>query len=169
MSSGVASGCVSRSSAERQAFFTSPQATWEQIDVVMSEAESYPNGAKDFEAHGIGPSMGPYGLSKALLCTYTMLVAREHPNLSVNSCSPGMIATDFFGNALPWWAPVPNFLLRTVARKMMNALTPDEGTVSTMHLLFANLEGNGRYYGSDAKRSPLDVYRSAGSPPYEGP
>ena len=48
--------------------------------------------------------------------------------------------------------------------------TPDEGTVSTMHLLFADgIEGNGRYYCSDAKRSPLDVYRSPGSPPYEGP
>ena len=47
---------------------------------------------------------------------------------------------------------------------------PDEGTVSTMHLLFADgLEGSGRYYGSDAKRSPLDRYRSPGSPPYEGP
>ena len=48
--------------------------------------------------------------------------------------------------------------------------TPDEGTVSTMYLLFDDaIEGNGRYYGSDAKRSPLDVYRSPGSPPYEGP
>ena len=37
------------------------------------------------------------------------------------------------------------------------------------HLLFGELEGNGRYYGSDAKRSPLDKYRSPGSPPYEGP
>ena len=47
---------------------------------------------------------------------------------------------------------------------------PDEGTVSTMHLLFADgLEGSGHYYGSDAKRSPLDRYRSPGSPAYEGP
>jgi carbonyl reductase 1 len=35
-----------------------------------------------------------------------------------------------------------------------------------MHLLFDELEGNGRCYGSDAKRSPLDRYRAPGSPPY---
>ena len=170
MSSGVASGCVSRSSAERQKLFTDPSVTWAQIDGVMTEAEGYPTGAKEFGEHGIGASMGAYGLSKALLCAYTMLVAREHPGLKVNSCSPGMIATDFFSSALPWWVPVPNAFLRFLATQMMNAKTPDEGTVSTMHLLFADgLEGNGRYYGSDAKRSPLDAYRSPGSPPYEGP
>ena len=171
MSSGAASGCVSRSSAERQAFFIDPKVTWAGIDKVMNEAEAYPNGVKDFEANGIGGSMGGhYGLSKALLCSYTMLVAREHPKLKVNSCSPGFVATDIFGTMLPWWAPVPNMFLRFVAEKAMGAKTPDEGAFSTMHLLFAdNLEGNGRYYGSDGKRSPLDTYRKPGSPPYEGP
>jgi carbonyl reductase 1 len=37
-----------------------------------------------------------------------------------------------------------------------------------MFLLFGQPEGNGRYYGSDAKRSPLDRYRSPGSEPYTG-
>ena len=45
---------------------------------------------------------------------------------------------------------------------------PSAGAVAPMHLLFDELEGNGRYYGSDAKRSPLDRYRSPGSPPYVG-
>ena len=50
-------------------------------------------------AQGIGVSMGgSYGLSKALLNSYTLCLAREHPGLRVNSCSPGMIATDFFGS-----------------------------------------------------------------------
>ena len=71
--------------------------------------------------------------------------------------------------SLPWWAPVPNMFLRFVAEKAMGAKTPDEGAFSTMHLLFAELVGNGRYYGSDGKRSPLDTYRKPGSPPYEGP
>ena len=66
------------------------------------------------------------------------------PKLKINSCSPGMIATDLIGSFLPWWAPVPNALMRWLATKMMNAKTPDEGTVATMHLLFAELEGNGR-------------------------
>ena len=61
----------------------------------MDEAAAYPNGAADFEAHGIGTPMsaGAYGLSKALLNSYTILAAREHPSLKINSCSPGMIAT----------------------------------------------------------------------------
>ncbi len=45
---------------------------------------------------------------------------------------------------------------------------PAQGARAPMHLLFGELEGNGRYYGSDAQRSPLDRYRSPGSPPYTG-
>ena len=52
---------------------------------------------------------------------------------------------------------------------LLGGLTPDEGTVSTMHLLFAELAWpSGRYYGSDAKRSPIHMYRKAGSAEYEG-
>ena len=74
------------------------------------------------------------------------------------------------GHMVPNFTPEPALALfeRFLAGKA-GAKTPDEGTVSTMHLLFAALEGNGRYYGSDAKRSPLEKYRSPGSPPYEGP
>ena len=46
---------------------------------------------------------------------------------------------------------------------------PSEGTRAPLHLLFATLEGNGRYYGSDAVRSPIDAYRAPGDPPYTGP
>ena len=35
-------------------------------------------------------------------------------------------------------------------------------------LLFEQLEGNGRYYGSDGRRSPLDRYRAPGTPAYAG-
>jgi hypothetical protein len=45
---------------------------------------------------------------------------------------------------------------------------PAAGARAPMHLLFGELEGNGHYYGSDARRSPLDRYRSPGSPPYVG-
>ena len=64
---------------------------------------------------------------------------------------------------------VPACLVSFLARKLVGAKTPDEGTVAPMHLLFGELEGNGRYYGSDAKRSPLDKYRAPGSAPYNGP
>lgn len=104
----------------------------------------------DFERNGIGVSMGgAYGLSKALLNSYTLCLAREQPGLRVNSCSPGMIATDFFGSAMPWWLPLPNALLRFLATRMMNAKTPDEGAASTVHLLFTHEQYvPGGYFGS---------------------
>ena len=81
MSSGAAPGCVSRSSAERQAFFTDSSVTWDAISGVVDGVTAYPNGVQDLEAHGYGASMGVYGLSKALLNSYTMLLARQHPQL----------------------------------------------------------------------------------------
>ena len=170
MSSGAAPSCVQKCSAERRAQFVDPTITWAQIDGLCKEVTAYPGGTADFESHGFSSkAMGGYGLSKALLNAYTQMLAREHPALKINACSPGFVATDIFGSALPWWLPIPNAMIRFITYKLMNAKTPDEGTVSTMHLLFsAALEGNGHYYGSDAQRSPLDKYRSPGSPPYDG-
>ena len=166
ISSGAASMCLQKCSDERRRFFVDPKVTWQQIEGLMGEVLAFPNGKDDLEPNGIGASMGGYGLSKALLNSYTMALAAEHPNLQINSCSPGMIATDILGTAVPF---IPNFIVKTVARVVMGAKTADEGTVSAMHLLFAKLEGNGRYYGSDGKRSPLDRYRAPGSAPYDGP
>ena len=44
----------------------------------------------------------------------------------------------------------------------------EEGTVSIKHCLFADLDGNGWYYGSDAVRSPLHYMRSPGEPAFTG-
>lgn len=167
ISSGSASQCVQKCSPERQRFFVDDQVTWAEIEGVINEVKGFPNGAKDLGAHGLGTSMGCYGLTKALLNSYTVMIAREHPNLKINACSPGMIQTDLFNNVVPWF--MPRFLVGFLARTCVGAKTPDEGTVAPMALLFNELEGNGRYYGSDATRSPLDKYRAPGSPPYEGP
>ena len=50
----------------------------------------------------------------------------------------------------------------------MGAKTPRDGAASTLFLLFGDPQGTGHYYGSDAKRSPLDHYRAPGTPPYTG-
>merc|ERR1712048_470203 len=84
-----------------------------------------------------------YGLSKACINAYTMHLAREYPQFRINACSPGYIPTA--------------------------AAAEQKGTVAIQYLLFDDPPGNGRYYGSDAKRSPLDRNRDPGSPPYEGP
>ena len=45
----------------------------------------------------------------------------------------------------------------------------EEGAKSSLHLMMAELPGNGWYWGSDCERSPMDKYRSPFvDPPYTG-
>jgi carbonyl reductase 1 len=89
-----------------------------------------------------------YGLSKAVLASYTMILARTHPNILSSCVSPGWVATNMGG-------------------KNAN-LTPEQGTKSIRHCLKANLGGNGWFYGSDGLRSPLTKSRDPGTPAYNG-
>jgi carbonyl reductase 1 len=93
-----------------------------------------------------------YGFSKALLNAYTVLHADAEPEFIINSCTPGFIATDM-----------------TEGFGATNS--PEKGAVTPIKLLmdscFETLP-TGRYYGSDCVRSPLNVYRNPGDPPYEG-
>jgi len=94
-----------------------------------------------------------YGLSKALLNAYTVLHAKEKKDLIINSCTPGFIATD-------------------MTKHMGATNAPSKGTIAPLYCLMSediSKIPSGRYYGSDAVRSPLDVYRGPGDPPYEGP
>ena len=108
-----------------------------------------------------------YGMSKAFLNAYTVLLAKSMSSSSsnkqkgngaavvVNSVTPGFIATDM-GASLGATKPVP------------------EGAKPILYLLMdpkfddPNLP-TGRYYGSDCQRSPIDVYRGPGDQVYEGP
>lgn len=90
-----------------------------------------------------------YGLSKALVACYTGLLARTHPNILSSCVTPGFINTQMTEG---WGA----------------SKSPEEGTVPAMHCLFDELEGNGWYYGSDAKRSPYHFMRNPGEPVYDG-
>eukprot|EP00620_Florenciella_sp_RCC1587_P008674 CAMPEP_0182600808 /NCGR_PEP_ID=MMETSP1324-20130603/91168_1 /TAXON_ID=236786 /ORGANISM="Florenciella sp., Strain RCC1587" /LENGTH=322 /DNA_ID=CAMNT_0024818717 /DNA_START=15 /DNA_END=984 /DNA_ORIENTATION=- len=88
-----------------------------------------------------------YGLSKAFVNVLTQQQAKAHPNLKINAVTPGYIATDLTAG--------------------MGATNPPEkGTTAPLACLFGDMEGNGRYYGSDAVRSPLDRYRGPGDAPY---
>lgn len=88
-----------------------------------------------------------------------MHLAREHPEVSINACTPGFIATDLTQGYV-------NSTGKSPAELGMK--TPREGADAPVFLLFGRPEGSGQYYGSDAKRSPLDRYRAPGSPPYTG-
>jgi NAD(P)-dependent dehydrogenase (short-subunit alcohol dehydrogenase family) len=91
-----------------------------------------------------------YGLSKAAVNQWTRQLAREHPSLVINSCSPGYVLTD-------------------LTRGMGATNTPEQSNchVAPLFLLFDEaVPASGWYFGSDAVRSPLDRYRGPGDPPY---
>lgn len=97
----------------------------------------------------------PYGFSKALVNAYTLLLARNEPDLIINSVTPGWIKTDM-----------------TAGQGASNP--PDKGAIPPVWCLMDESLGHGsvptgRYYGSDCVRSPLHVYRGPGDEPYEGP
>jgi NAD(P)-dependent dehydrogenase (short-subunit alcohol dehydrogenase family) len=137
---------VASCDADTQRFLLDRDVTWPRLKAFIDERSA---SVKD-----------AYGFSKACANSYTMLVAREHPELVVNACTPGFIATDLTRHYAESAGKSPAEL---------GMKTPAEGTRAPMHLLFASLEGNGNYYGSDAKRSPLDRYRAPGSPEFTGP
>lgn len=98
-------------------------------------------------------SWDSYGLSKALLNAYTYMLSRQYPNLVVNAITPGFIKTDL-----------------TVG--LGASKSPSEGAVPAVFGLTdvgIASKPQGRFYGSDCKRSPLDVYRDPGTPEYDGP
>lgn len=149
---------VSACSPERQRFFLDSDITWSQLQSFMDECMAVTGGEDGFRAAGLGDGQ-TYGLSKACANSYTLLLARENPGLRINACTPGFIETDM---TRPWAES------RGKAPTDMGMKPPAEGTKSALFLLFGKLQGNGRYYGSDAKRSPLDRYRAPGDPEYIG-
>jgi len=94
-------------------------------------------------------TMGGYGLSKACLTAYTMWLAKQHPGLTHACLTPGFIDT-------------------AIVKGWNATKKPAEGTVSLRHCLFQKLGGNGWFFGSDGKRSPLNFMRNPGEPEYDG-
>jgi len=118
---------------------------------------------KSIEAFGANDSA--YGLSKACLNAYSIELAKKYPNLLINSCTPGFIETDL----------TKGFAQRSgKSPAEMGMKSPDAGAKAAVYLMMADLRSeiadyeSGRYYGSDAVRSPLHKYRSPGDAPYDG-
>ncbi len=144
--------------ADRVREFIDPGVTRATLDRLVDEALAIASGGGSFAEHGLGDGSA-YGLSKALLNTYTLILARENPDLHVNACTPGFIETDLTRRYAESSGKSPEEL---------GMKPPAAGARSPMHLLFGELQGNGRFYGSDGLRSPLDRYRSPGTPAYTG-
>ena len=146
---------VAQCTPERQRFFLDPALTWPALRAFVDACIASAGDDAALARLGVGGG-DAYGLSKACANAYTAIVARESPGLAVNACTPGYIATDM---TLP-----AGHDARSAAELGMK--TPADGARAPMHLLFGKIEGSGRYYGSDAKRSPLDRYRAPGDPEY---
>ena len=119
-------------------------------DTTLDMLEAYINSALTADGAVQVGDGDTYGFSKACLNMLTILQAKANPSVIINSCTPGFIATDM-----------------TAGMGATNA--PEKGTLAPLHLLFGEEAalGTGRYYGSDAVRSPLDRYRGPGDPPFE--
>ena len=120
--------------------------TWDQIEAVIQVEV---NGGFTHDEAIQQAGWCAYGLSKAALTAFSMVLAKEYPNLTVSSCSPGFINTKM---TTGWGAK----------------LEPKDGTRSLKHCLLNELGGNGWYFGSDAVRSPLHYMRNPGDLAYDG-
>lgn len=149
---------VSQCTQHRQDFFQDSALEWQAIEQLIAAVLASPGDAQHIKDLGLG-SLNAYGFSKACLSLYTLLLARDNPQLSINACTPGYIETDLTR---------PQAENRGVAPSDMGMKPPAAGTLPILSLLFGSSPGSGHYYGSDAKRSPLDRYRAPGSPEYTG-
>jgi len=149
---------VATCSPERQRFFLDAALPWPQLKTFVDDCLARAGDAAALREMGLAEAE-PYGLSKACANTLTMILAREHAHLRINACTPGFIDTD-----------LTRVYLASSGKSAaeLGMKTPAEGAKAPLHMLFGALEGNGRFYGSDALRSPLDRYRSPGSAPFTG-
>ena len=142
--SGSGPGYVRRCPPEVQSALCRTPPDWAAIEALLAPAADGRSGlGSDADTNG------GYGVSKALLSLYTMLLAREHPELLVSCCSPGWIRTRIVGHDGP-------------------SKGPEEGTHAIRHCLFGPLEASGWYFGSDALRSPYHYMRNPGEPEWDG-
>jgi NAD(P)-dependent dehydrogenase (short-subunit alcohol dehydrogenase family) len=149
---------VAQCSNERKRFFVDPGVARDALLAFVAATIAAADDPAAQRELGLGDA-DAYGLSKACANTFTAIFARERPRLVVNACTPGFIETDMTRH----YAASSG---RSGAELGMKK--PADGARAPMHLLFGALEGNGRFYGSDAKRSPLDRYRAPGDPEYMG-
>ena len=150
---------VSLCSEEMRAFFQDASVNWSEIETLLHSVISQPQDARHFQSLGLG-AINASGLSKACVSLYTMVLARENPELSVNACTPGFIETDLTR---------PQAEASGASPADLGMKSPEYGTVPILFLLFGMPPTSGHYYGSDAKRSPLHFYRAPGDPEYFGP
>ena len=140
---------VARQSESVKKFLTKKDITWKECEDYIEECLSE-------EVEDGNEWSASYGLSKAMVNCYTMILAAQNPDIVINSCTPGYILTDLTRGAAEKAGKTP---------EEMGMKDTAAGAKSPVHCLFGNV-GQGWYYGSDCKRSPIDKYRGPGEPEY---
>jgi NAD(P)-dependent dehydrogenase (short-subunit alcohol dehydrogenase family) len=158
VSSASGPNFVSQCTPRWQAFFQDRAVEWPAIQALIEDVLARDGDLDALRILGLG-EFSAYGFSKACVTLYTMLLARRNPDLVINACTPGYIETDMTR---------PAAQARGAPPADLGMKPPAAGTVAILFLLFGTPRGSGHYYGSDAKRSPLDRYRAPGSPEYTG-
>ena len=139
---------------ETRKLLTNPNVLWESIVEFMNQCIAEEK-KSDTTTSTIGNA---YGLSKACANALTLILARQHPGLTINACTPGFIETDLTR---------PFAVSQRKKPEEMGMKTSELGSSSIAFLMMDEIPGSGMYFGSDCLRSPLDRYRSPGAPPYE--
>jgi len=176
ISSAAGPNFVSNCTKNHQDMFVNPKVTFDEVEqkllipylLIQEQDMSEEERNKSLEKLGVSDSNmvgAGYGISKACLNAYTMELARKNPNLLINSCTPGFIETDLT-------KPIADRMGKTPTD--MGMKSPEAGAAAAEYLMMTDLKSeitdyeSGRYYGSDAIRSPLHKYRSPGDPAYDG-
>ena len=97
---------LSRCSVPQPICWCPKDVTWEELSATMEKVSKDPGGRQ------------PYGFSKACLIAYTMMLAREKPELKINAMTPGYILTD-------------------ITRGMGATKPPEEGTKAAIYCALA--------------------------------
>ena len=163
--SGMGPSYVERCGAGPRATLTEMNVPFSSLESLCAEAIAVaeklgPDDDAEQAFQAVGLSSSAYGLTKAAVTAFAMVLARERPDLKVSSCSPGMIETD---------------MVRAIAEKKgkkaedWGALPVEKGALCPVYLTMDPVPsppGEAWFFGSDMQRSPLDRYRAPGSAPF---
>ncbi len=128
------------------------------IDITQQQIKAYAEECIKSAPDAFQPARGSsYGLTKACANAVTLDLARRHPSFKINACTPGFIETD-----------LTRGIIGNKSAEEMGMKQPKDGANATVFLMMNQINDSGHYFGSDCLRSPLDCYRSPGSPAYQG-
>jgi len=142
ISSAAGPSFVSNCTKNHQDMFVNPNVTFDEVEqkllipylLIKEQDMSEEEKDKSLEKLGVSDSNmvgSGYGISKACLNAFTIELARKHPDLLINSCTPGFIETDLT-------KPIADRMGKTPAD--MGMKSPEAGAIAAEYLMMADLK-----------------------------